>query len=190
LIISAFLSQTALFNEANEAFFARWEDATDQEGGHRGVVGVLDLRVLGDFRDGLAIANESPLFGLGIGMGTNVGAMRISGDLGFLITESQWGVVMGELGLFLGTLYILFRCILGFYLMFLGIKNALKWNTLPLILSAIVIPALVIGQTSQPTSLGFIIFSTGLMFAACRSKQTLEDEEQQQTESTGSQIRI
>jgi hypothetical protein len=35
------------------------------EGGHRGVVGVLDARVLGAFKDGFDIAKESPLFRTG-----------------------------------------------------------------------------------------------------------------------------
>jgi hypothetical protein len=177
LIISAFLSQTALFKEAQEAFFARWESAADQEGGNRGVLGVLDTRVLGIFKDGLNLANKSPLSGNGIGMGTNVGAMRLSGGVDFLISEGEWGLVMGELGVFLGTLYLLFRLILAFCLIFWGFKNAIYGNTLPLILAAFVSPALVFGQTSQPTNLGFIIFSTGLMFAACRSESQVENVE-------------
>jgi hypothetical protein len=174
VIIAVSLSQTTLFNEAQEAFSYRWQDATETEGGHRGVIGVLDTRVLGAFKDGLDLANDSPLFGQGIGMGTNVGAMRMSGALNFLIAESEWGLIMGELGLFLGTLYILFRVIFALYLMFFGFKNAINGNTLPLILSAIVLPNLLLGQTSQPTNLGFVIFSAGLMFAACRSRKQLE----------------
>jgi len=179
VIIAASLSQTFLFNEANQAFFARWEDATDQEGGWRGVVGVLDARVGGVFRDGFDLANASPLFGRGIGMGTNVGAKRLSGAPEFLIAESEWGLIMGELGLFLGTLYIVFRIVLVIYLIHLGLKNAIKGNALPLILSAIVLPALVLGQTSQPTNLGFIIFSTGLMFIACKHNLKIKSEEHQ-----------
>ena len=183
LIITAFLSQTALFKEAQEAFSARWESATETEGGHRGVVGVLDVRILGAFKDGFDIAKKSPLSGNGIGMGTNVGAMRLSGGVDFLISEGEWGLVMGELGVFLGTLYLLFRLSLAFCLIFWGFKNAIYGNTLPLILAAFVLPGLVIGQTSQPTNLGFIIFSAGLMFAACRCEQQVERLEYQETES-------
>jgi hypothetical protein len=168
-VIAFSLSETPLFNEANEAFFARWDDATELEGGHRGVVGVLDVRVLGAFKDGFDIAIESPLFGLGIGMGTNIGAKRLTGALEFLIAESEWGLIMGELGIFLGTLYIVFRLMLSLYLINLGFKNAINGNTLPLILSAFVLPSLILGQTSQPTSLGFIIFGAGLMYASCNS---------------------
>jgi len=174
VIISISLSQTELFNEANDAFFARWENATEVEGGHRGVIGVLDVRVVGIFKDGLDQLTESPLFGRGIGMGTNIGAKRLSGALDFLISENEWGLIMGELGFFLGILYLSFRVILALYLMLLGFKNAIKGNTLPLILSSIVFPALVLGQTSQASNLGFVIFSAGLMFAACRSQQQLE----------------
>jgi hypothetical protein len=38
--------------------------------------------------------------GLGIGMGTNIGAKRLSGALDFLIAETEWGLIMGELGFF------------------------------------------------------------------------------------------
>jgi len=175
VIIAASLSQTALFNEAQEAFSYRWQDATEMEGGHRGVVGVLDARILGAFKDGFDIASESPLFGRGIGMGTNVGAKRLSGALEFLIAESEWGLIMGELGVFLGSFYIFFRVVIALYLIFSGFKNALRGNTLPLILSAIVFPALVLGQTSQASNLGFIIFSAGLMFAACRHELRFEE---------------
>jgi hypothetical protein len=133
----------------------------------------------GVFRDGFDLANASPLFGRGIGMGTNVGAKRLSGAPEFLIAESEWGLIMGELGLFLGTLYIVFRIVLVIYLIHLGLKNAIKGNALPLILSAIVLPALVLGQTSQPTNLGFIIFSTGLMFIACKHNLKIKIEEHQ-----------
>jgi len=177
VIISISLSQTTLFNEANDAFFARWEDATEVEGGHRGVIGVLDVRVVGIFKDGLDQLTESPLFGRGIGMGTNIGAKRLSGALDFLISENEWGLIMGELGVFLGILYLSFRVFFAVYLLLLGFKNAIKGNALPLILSAIVFPALLLGQTSQASNLGFIIFSAGLMFAACKSRQQLEISE-------------
>ena len=180
VVIAFSLSETPLFNEANEAFFARWEDATEVEGGHQGVIGVLDVRVLGVFKEGFDMVNETPLFGRGIGMGTNVGAMRVTGALDFLIAENEWGLVLGELGVFLGALYVSFRVFLAFYLLLLGFKNAFKGHTLPLIVSAIVFPALVLGQTAQPNNLGFIIFSAGLMFAACRHNQKFEDEEYQQ----------
>ena len=168
------LSETPLFIEASEAFSARWEDATEVEAGERGVIGVLDLRVLGDMRTGLDFALETPFFGRGIGMGTNVGAMRLSGNLDFLITESPWGVLMGELGMFLGVPYLFFRIAFASYLLKLGFKNAINGNTWPLILSSIAVPALILGQTSQPTMLGFIIFSSGLMFAACNAFQKFE----------------
>jgi hypothetical protein len=116
-------------------------------------------------------------------MGTNVGAMRLSGGADFLISEGEWGLVMGELGVFLGTLYLLFRFSLAFCFIFWGFKNAIYGNTLPLILAAFVLPSLVIGQTSQPTNLGFIIFSAGLMFAACRCEQHVEKSEYQEKES-------
>jgi len=166
-LIAIIFSESSLFNEASDAFFARWQEATDFEGGQRGVIGVLDSRVIGVIKDGLDVARSAPLLGQGIGMGTNVGAMRLSGSVNFLITESEWGLVIGELGGLLGFLYLSFRIILAFCLIFCGIKQARIGNTFPFILSGFVVPSLVIGQTSQPTSLGVIILSAGLMYASC-----------------------
>jgi hypothetical protein len=168
-IITSYLSQTELFSEANQAFLARWEEATDQEGGDLGVVGVLDVRVGGVFRDAITIAKESGFLGEGIGIGSNVGAVRLSGQRDFLVCETEWGLIMGELGIFLGSFYIFLRVVIALYLILLGFKNTLKGNTLPLILSAFVGPALLMGSVSQPTSLGFIIFGAGLMYASCNS---------------------
>lgn len=179
-IMTSYLSHTEIFSEANEAFLARWQEATEQEGGDLGVFGVLDVRVGGVFRDAISLAKESGFLGEGIGIGSNVGAFRLSGQRDFLVCETEWGLIMGELGIFLGSLYIFLRVFIALYLIFIGFKNALKGNTLPLILSAFVVPALVMGSVSQPTSLGFIILSAGLMFAACGHNQKFEDEEYQE----------
>ena len=182
ILMAIGLSHIPLFLEAHEAFSYRWTDATEAEGEGKGVIGVLDVRLIGVFRDGIELAKESPLFGRGIGLGTNVGAMRISGAVDFLFAESEWGIVMGELGIFLGTLYISFRVLLACFLLLLAFKNVIYGNLFPLILAAFAIPALIFGQTSQPTSLGFIIFSVGLMYAACNTFDRLELEKRVESE--------
>jgi hypothetical protein len=175
-LIFLFLSGNALYNEAQQAFSYRWNDATFTEGGHLGVLGVLDVRLLGVFRDGIDLANQSPLFGQGIGMGTNVGAMRLNGTMEFLLAESEWGLIMGELGVFLGVVYISFRVFIAIYLLILSFNNAIKGNTFPLILLAFVFPSFVLGQTFQSTSLGFIIFGAGLTLAASRPLQKANED--------------
>jgi hypothetical protein len=53
-------------------------------------------------------------------------------------------------------------------------SQALKKNTLPLILCSSALPAMVLGGTAQPTSLGFLVLSCGMALAACNpTRETL-----------------
>jgi hypothetical protein len=169
-VLFLLVSQLHLFQDAREAFNARWQAATLAEGGEDGVAGVLAQRVGGTFLDGFEMIPEVPLAGAGIGLGTNVGAVRISGEKTFLIAEGAWGAAIGEMGPILGGLVILFRVAFGCLLVALSIWQAKKGNTLPLILGGAVLPTIFLGGTSQPTALGFLVFGAGLALAACNSE--------------------
>ena len=161
------VSQLPLFQDAREAFDARWRMATEIEGGDDGVSGVLTHRVGGAFLRGMKTIPEVPFFGVGVGIGTNVGAKLATGDRAFLVAEDAWSSTIGELGPVLGVILILLRLVLGAIMTIAAVKQSLKKNTLPLILCSSALPAIVIGGTAQPTSLGFLVVSCGLMLAAC-----------------------
>ena len=161
------VSQLPLFQDAREAFDARWRMATEIEGGDDGVSGVLTHRVGGAFLRGMKTIPEVPFFGVGVGIGTNVGAKLATGDRAFLVAEDAWSSTIGELGPVLGVILLLLRLVLGAIMTIAAVKQSLKKNTLPLILCSSALPAIVIGGTAQPTSLGFLVVSCGLMLAAC-----------------------
>lgn len=161
------VSQLAIFQDAIEAFNVRWQIATEAEGGEDGVAGVLAKRVGGSFLLGLGMLPEVPLSGGGIGLGTNVGAKLATGERAFLVAEGAWGVMIGELGPVLGLVLLLMRLTLACTMAIAAASQALKKNTLPLILCSSALPAMVLGGTAQPTSLGFLVLSCGLMLAAC-----------------------
>lgn len=161
------VSQLPLFQDAREAFDARWQMATEIEGGDDGVSGVLTHRVGGAFLRGIKTIPEVPFFGVGVGIGTNVGAKLATGDRAFLVAEDGWSSTIGELGPVLGVILILLRLVLGAIMTIAAVKQSLKKNTLPLILCSSALPAIVIGGTAQPTALGFLVVSCGLMLAAC-----------------------
>ena len=165
--LALLLSQSTLFQDAKEAFVFRWDNATWSEGQEEGVSGVLSKRVLGGMWNGLKMAGEIPLSGMGIGLGTNVGAMRAVGAKDFVVAEASWPTMIGELGPILGILLILTRIALSYKAVVPATVEAYRKNTLPLVLGAVSLPAMVMGQTSQPTSLGFLVLSFGLMLAAC-----------------------
>ena len=106
------LSFTPVFQDATDAFGQRWEAATQSEGEGEGVAGVLQNRV---WEYGIVSAFQNldsiPLFGLGVGIGTNVGAKLMTGQRGFLIAEGAFGSTLGELGLILGIIVIALRLV-------------------------------------------------------------------------------
>lgn len=145
--------------------------ATYSEAGEKGVAGVLALRVGGTFFEGLKMVSTAPLAGAGIGLGTNVGAKFATGERAFLIAEGAWASTVGELGPLLGLVLLFWRLSLAGILAFAASVQSLKKNTLPLILCSSALPAMVIGGTAQPTALGFLVVSCGLLLAACSHAQ-------------------
>ena len=93
--------------------------------------------------------------------------MRIAGTKKFMVSEDAWGSVLGELGPILGLAFIALRVCLALWLLRLGIRQARSGNTLPLILGGYALANVLLGQTSQPTALGFLVVGAGLMLAAC-----------------------
>ncbi|MBU6181586.1 MAG: hypothetical protein KGR46_02075 [Verrucomicrobia bacterium] len=162
-------SHLGTVQDAREAFLARWEEATEMEGQGQGALFALQQRTQSGTLDEIKRALEQPIFGHGIGLGTNVGAVRVSGFQDFLVSESAWGNLIGELGPLLGGLALAFRIGLVLLMIQLMLKELRKGNTLPTILSGVAIIAVLFGTTSQPTSLGFVVLCSGLMLAACNS---------------------
>jgi hypothetical protein len=163
------ISQFELFQEAREVFLARWENAQRSDAPEEGIGGILRNRVVGSFVQAFAMADDVEFFGKGIGLATNVGAVRAVGAKGFIVAEGAWPAMVGELGPILGFALIGWRVLLAGTLLLLALRQAVVRNTLPLILGGIALQALVIGQTSQPTGLGFLVLAAGLMLAACNA---------------------
>jgi hypothetical protein len=170
LVISIFIA--SLFNtvqEAQDAFLSRWTEANHQEGGAKGVSEALKVRMQSGTLDELQIIFDQPIFGQGIGLGSNVGAMRITGSRDFLVSESAWGMLIGELGPVIGSLALGLRIALGLFLFKKAIFELKSGNMLPMFLSGVGVIGVVLGNTAQPTSLGFMVVCAGLLLAACNS---------------------
>ncbi|MDQ6763766.1 MAG: hypothetical protein M3015_14215 [Bacteroidota bacterium] len=162
------LSNTKTFQKGTEAFTARFETANKSEGG---LTGVLGDRYLGGMIGALENSSEQNFFGYGIGMGTNVGSMLLTGKTTFLISEEEWGRLIGELGPIMGIALIFFRLqiclIIG-----LACYRKLKYgNILPWILLSIVLLYIPQGQWAQPTILGFSVLVGGLAIASLKEPE-------------------
>ncbi len=167
-IITA-LSFTPFFNTATTVFMSRFDTANSTEGGLNGVF--LD-RFLGGLIQAILMSSNQPIFGSGVGMGTNVGSMVLTGGRQFLVAEGEWGRVIGELGPILGLAVVIIRLKLAVSLIVKAFGKLREGSFMPWMLVSS--SALSIAQAgwAQPTSLGFCIMLTGLTFASLRVDNT------------------
>jgi len=152
-----------------EAFQERFESANETEGGIEGVVG---NRYFGSLIRGL-VNGDTPFFGHGLGLGTNVGAQLAGGADGifsFFNGEEEWGRITNESGLLLGWTLIALRLYLAGWIFLKAFKH-LRQNKdmLPWMLTIGTLLILPQGNLGIPTNLGFIVLSSGLSLASLRS---------------------
>ncbi len=169
VLLSLILSLSSLLpivQETSQAFAARWSSANQTEGGERGISGVLDRRVVSVITETIFGADGAPLLGYGIGLGTNVGAQRLTGAVGFALSENPWQALVAEMGLPLGFAFLLWRVSLSMKLIHRSVIEAVAGNRIPFIFLGTSFPNVLIGLTAQPTSLGFIVLSAGLTLAS------------------------
>jgi hypothetical protein len=157
------LGQAKFFKTSTEAFTSRFTNANKTEGGVSGVVGG---RVLGGMGGALVKSAKIPFFGYGLGMGTNAGAMLLTGDHVFLISEEEWGRVIGELGPLLGISVIFIRLALVAKMAVLSFRKVNAGDLLPWMLLSFGVTVIPQGQWAQPTSLGFSTLIAGLIIAS------------------------
>ncbi|PHN95641.1 hypothetical protein CSC80_04325 [Maribacter sp. 6B07] len=152
---------------ATEAFSSRFESASETEGG---LEGTLVNRYLGGFIKAISNTADTPFFGHGLGMGTNVGSQLLTGGRAFLIDEEEWARTIGEMGLLLGLGVILIRVVLSIRLSLSSFKALKHQNHIPWMLLGFVLLNVPQGQWQFPTNLGFAIFSTGILLASFNQK--------------------
>lgn len=162
-IVLALISNTPFFQTAVGAFSARFDTANEVEGG---LQGVLIDRYMGGMFGALAQAGEQPFFGYGVGMGTNVGAQLLTGKQAFLISEGEWGRLIGEMGPLPGLAVIFIRVSLAVFIASAAYRKMITGDLLPWILASFGLMNLAQGNWAQPTALGFSVLITGLMISS------------------------
>ncbi|MCF2519155.1 hypothetical protein [Dyadobacter sp. CY351] len=174
IILFVFLSNFGFFQTATEAFISRFESADRIEGGLKGTLGD---RFLGGMVSAVTETSEQSLFiGKGLGMGTNAGAKLMTGTNRFLISEGEWGRIIGEMGLVLGLVTILLRFHLIASMTLNSIRALRVENFLPWMLIGFSLINILQGQWAQPASLGFAVLSGGLILAALKGPEYVDNE--------------
>lgn len=170
-----------IFQEARNAFMDRWDTAAAEVEGN--AVGSLVSRVMKAFFEPFQTMEQTPTFGYGIGVGTNVGAALLSGKLGFLLAEDEWSRVIMELGPLLGLTYILVRVALVLYLGALALRALwTKKDLLPVLIYSAAAYVILLNQWGQPTQLGFAVVGGGLLMASLHENKDEEDEDEDDEE--------
>lgn len=165
-ILVFILSTFSFFNTATDVFNQRVENAEQSEGDLNNVF--LD-RFLGGMYSALA-SDKNTFFGFGLGMGTNAGARLMTGSTGFLISEGEWGRLVGEMGFLMGVSLILIRFSLALGMVKNSWQSSRYKNTLPWMLLSFAFLNILQGQWAQPTALGFSILTGGLILAAYKTE--------------------
>jgi len=182
-VVAVGVSFLPIFDEARTVFLSRWVTAAGGE--DRDAWGGIIGRVLGGFTQPFYWASMAPFFGYGIGVGSNVGARLLSGRMGFLLAEDEWGKIFLELGPVIGGAFIAFRVFLVLHLGFKSLNALFQHrDNLPILLfSAAAIP-IALNQWAPPTLLGFAVVGGGLVLASLNEDSDEDDEEQDEEAET------
>jgi hypothetical protein len=170
LVAAVICSQLPVFRDSLASFADRWQSADQAEGGG-GAQGVLQTRVLDTITAPFEMLVEVPLFGNGIGLGSNVAAAARTGSRDFLLAEAEWPRVVQECGPIFGLLFLGYRVLLCGTLISASLSLRHRTATLGLLLAAATVPQLLINTVEQPTNLGFMVFGAGLSLAAAKRRK-------------------
>jgi hypothetical protein len=152
--------QSLVFKDGMEAFLARWEGATDDQGGFKEAI--VD-RVLNDLFGSFSGIKG---FGQGTGFSTNVGQQLVTQHVGFGGAESEWGRLLYDNGFALGSLLIGYRILLAGSIMFAAYRAWRRRSPLSLVFAAACFFPVLNGQWGQATTLGAAVIGGGLTLAA------------------------
>jgi len=157
-----------IYSEGKIAFESRLTETGDLEATWGERATTWTQRVFGDFTSSLSASSYAPFFGHGLGMGTNVGARLVTGQVQFQLAEGEWSRIVLENGVFLGYAYLFLRLAIVFQLFGHATRAARKDMFFPLLLFGSCFLNILTGQSGQTTTMGFIALGGGLTLAASR----------------------
>jgi hypothetical protein len=170
------LSTTDVFKEATSQLTQRFSDAAANGEDTQGFVDRYANTMLAP----IAALGEAPIFGNGLGLGTNAAAGMLTGEREFLGAEDEWGRLVFESGPIFGLLLIVFRVALTLAIGKKAYDAFREGNVLPLLIFASCGLLIMNGQWGVPTTLGFSIFGGGLTLAACVEPEEEDEEEHEE----------
>ena len=149
-----------IFQDGMETFNARWETATTDGGGFQ--VAIVD-RVMNDLAGAFRATDDSVG---GTGFSTNVGQKLLTQNVGFGGAEGEWGRLLYDNGLILGSLLVGYRIALAGSIIFASIRAWRRRSVYGLIFAAAAFMLLLNGQWGQASTLGAAVIAGGLALAS------------------------
>lgn len=162
-----------VFNVGTEVFMDRVNSANRSTGAGGGLKESILLRMVADIIGPFIDFFDNPIFEGNLGMGTNAGAQMLTGKTVFLVSETEFGRLVGEQGIIFGGGVILIRLILAIKILFKSWELSKLERLLPFTLCGAACPALFQGQWAQPSVLGFAVIMAGLVIAASKKNNAL-----------------
>jgi len=152
--------QVPAFKDGMDAFADRWETSTTDQGGIEG--SIVD-RMAGDL---FGAFDQATMKSLGTGFSTNVGQKLLTGDVGFGASEGEWGRLLYDNGLVLGTMLILYRTCLAGFIVWAAIKGWQRRQPQALVFASAGFLLILNGQWGQASTQGAATILAGLTLAA------------------------
>lgn len=168
------LSFTSVLERPMEVFLNRFEMAGKSEGGN--LEGTIGNRYFGGMLYAISSSGKRPFFGEGLGMGSNVGAAILGAEGTFLISEEEWGRVVGEMGALLGLAVIFIRLIISFKLAIASWFKIREGDVLSWMLLSFMLLIFPQGVWAHPAMLGFSTLITGLLIASFNKVEEVQTD--------------
>lgn len=173
IIILILNEYSSIFTLGTEVFMDRVETVNNSTSGG-GLKDSIFLRMVNDFVGPLINLFDQPMFGGNLGMGTNAGAQMINGSVSFLISETEFGRVVGEQGIIAGLGLMILRIYLAIDISIKSLKLPQEEKLLPFVLCGAACASIFQGQWAQPSILGFAILMAGLVMACLSKTENLQ----------------
>jgi hypothetical protein len=165
VVIALVAGRTKVFQDGAEAFASRWENSTTEEGGFQ--TSIVD-RVLNGLFGAFGQVEGS---GDGTGYSTNVGQKILTGQVGFGDSEVEWGRILFDNGIVLGTLMVAYRVALACAVGLASVRALRRRSPEGFVFAAACVPLVLTGQWGQATTVGAAVIGAGLALALCGSEK-------------------
>jgi hypothetical protein len=154
------------FDEEVQVFDSRWESSTGSD--VNGFQSNIVTRFFTDLLPPMDLIADTPLLGVGVGMGTPMASAYMTGERQFNLGEGEWQRLIGEMGPVLGLAFILLRIGLCARLVSTAYRALLRENIWSALFAVEAFLLVLNAQWGNATTLGFAIFSAGLAVASSR----------------------